>query len=97
MADCIISRLKFLDRVTHAKPGERIQYHVGSVMNDRQHGLDFLKVNSVAIAAWEVMEAGKVALAQRRITKGVYEYIAVKLTPPFTKVTWPGSYGERLL
>lgn len=89
----VMLRPIFLARVENANPGETIVYHIGSIMRDRATGAHFPEVHSTACAAWEMMEAGKVVLLQRRIEPGLYEYRAKKLAPPFVPVEWFGPYA----
>lgn len=83
----------FNARLENMIPGERAVYHVGAIGHDRLVGKDFLQVHAVAAAAWAAMEAGKVLLVQRRIFPSYdWEYIAIKLAPPYKPVEWTGCY-----
>lgn len=88
----LITRDKFVTAVAAAKPGDTITYHIGSLMQDRQYGQNFLAVHGVALAAWAAMEEGKVALTQRKIG-GTTAYLARALPPPHRRVEWHGAYN----
>lgn len=87
-----ITRTEFEDQVRTMKPGEKIRYHVGSLVHDREHSPDFGKVGMVAHAALMACEEGKVHLVQRRVRHGEYEYFAVKRPSPHKPVNWTGCY-----
>lgn len=87
-----LTRLELIDHIDHAKPGTRIIYHVGSLIKDRQKGLDFMQVHAVALTAWAAMEAGHVELKQRMVLPGICEYVAQKRPGPHKPVQWEGCY-----
>lgn len=59
--------------------GARIAYHVGFLAVDRgltKRSTAQQEINETANIAWKLMGEGKIALCQRRIAPGFYEYIA---------------------
>ena len=74
-----MNRVSFLATLACARRGERVQYHSGLLMYDRQHGPFFQNVHAIAHAAWEAFEAGRCTLVQHRINPTVCDYYAVKL------------------
>lgn len=88
----LMTRENFAAALAAAKPGTDITYHIGNLMSDREFGANFLTVHSVALAAWGAMEAGKVALLQRKCSAGT-RYIARALPTPHRSVMWTGSYN----
>lgn len=89
----LMTRENFAAALAAAKPGTDITYHVGNLMSDREYGQNFLTVHSVARAAWAAMEAGKVALLQRRVDSTRVQYLARVLPSPHRSVMWTGSYN----
>lgn len=80
MSNGTLSRLDFIDQLAAARRGQGIVYHVGWLIPDRSHGLDFMKVHGVALAAWDAYEKGICTLVQKTLTPGgLHDYIAVKL------------------
>lgn len=78
MSERTLPKLDFVDRLAKARKGDTVVYHVGSLMGDRNQGSDFLKVDTVASAAWEAHLKGKVRLHQRAVgVPGIHEYVAV--------------------
>lgn len=49
-----------------ARPGDRVVYHVGLLIDDCDTGPDCEKLRATRAAAWELYEAGQVHLVQRR-------------------------------
>lgn len=66
------------DALKMLKPGQRVVYHTGSLMFDRQRGLEFGRVHGAAKAAWDAYTAGLVTLVQRKLAPLKYEYIAIR-------------------
>lgn len=89
-----MTRSSFEEKVLLATVGERITYHIGSLMYDRTRGGDFMTVDNVAHAAFLACEAGSVHLTQRYIAPCSYEYIAVKKPAPRKPVEWVGCYSR---
>lgn len=87
------SRADFLAWIAKAEPGETATYHTGSLMHDRMVGARFLEVHSIAVAAWEKMEAGEITITQAKVRPGVFDYRAKKLPAPFKPVIWCGPYA----
>lgn len=60
--------------------GSRLVYHVGFLTVDRfnEDNKNRAQHDEVADIAWNLHEAGKVALIQRRLGDRLYEYIAVR-------------------
>jgi hypothetical protein len=82
-----MSRAQFLDEVGHAKHGERITYHIGHLMFDRnKDGV----LCMTAQAAFRMAVDGHVRLFQSRVG-GDYLYIAEKCDPP-RPIVWEGCY-----
>ena len=73
-----MDRVQFLSDVATAKPGEKIVYHYGLLMLNRQIGDNAKAVSAVAEAAYEAWDECRVHLLQKRIAPGVCAYIAVK-------------------
>lgn len=65
-----------LEEVGQAKRGERIPYHTGLLMRDRQYTVE---LNEMAAAMWELHKRGEVVLLQRRVTERDCTYYAVKV------------------
>jgi hypothetical protein len=86
-----MTRLEFLSKMATMQPGEKVIYHVGSLLFDRQIGEDFQCVHNLAFATWEAMENGSCALTQRRLMPLMCEYIATKLGS-CTPANWRGCY-----
>ncbi len=86
--------VSFDQRVKRALPGEKIVYHIGNLVLDREGKGDFFTVHLTATAAWRAMEAGKVDLVQR-ISGDKTEYIAVKRAEPHKKTEWTGCYDPK--
>lgn len=66
---------EFQSRVRAAKPGEKIVYHRGLLMHQRQHNKTLRELGVVTFAAWT---DGLVHLLQRRVNEFSCEYIAVR-------------------
>lgn len=65
--------------VTRAEPMERLTYHYGLLMADRDFRRPYgREVNLIAMAAWDLYEDGKVKLIQRRSGDGLYHYMVEK-------------------
>lgn len=73
--------------------GSTIIYHRGNLSRDRQVGQQFLQVNSMACAAWGLMEQGKVALFQKRLSPTELAYGARVLPKPHRPVSFVGAYN----
>lgn len=58
------------------KPGQKIAYHSGLLMADRQR---HASLNDLARAVWKAYEQGRVALTQVRHGEGKYLYLATVL------------------
>ncbi len=91
----LTTRESFHKALAIAFAGTDIIYHRGHLMRDRQYGPNFLATHSVARAAWEAGEAGKVELLQRKETAGDYIYIARVRKPPHKAIVWTGCYDPR--
>jgi hypothetical protein len=73
----VVSLQVLNDFVRDAKKGQTCIYHIGHLMSDRK--LAYLQhVDAVADLAWELQEAGKVDLTQKRIGEGEFEYRATR-------------------
>ena len=72
-----LSHQEFMSRLKHSKKGDRIVYHVGSLMYDRLVGPDRDKVDGVGDAAYAAYEMKTVNLFQHKVVPGMFEYIAV--------------------
>lgn len=88
-----MKHIAFLNACDRAEAGEEVTYHFGCLMRDRVEGAIFDQVNATAIAAFDLMEQGKVRLLQRKRPEGT-EYIARKLPAPYVKPEWEGCYGR---
>lgn len=76
MSERTLPKLDFIDRLTKARKGDTVVYHVGSLMGDRNPDNELVK--NVASAAWEAHLDGKVRLHQRAVgVPGIHEYVAV--------------------
>lgn len=73
-----LTRLSFLAMLAAARTGDKIIYHVGSLMFDRQIGASFQAIHGLAYAVMEACEQGRVLLVQHKICDNRFEYIAVK-------------------
>jgi hypothetical protein len=79
-----------------AKAEDHVVYysgaHIALDMEEKGSGMRAPVVNK----AWELFEAGDVALFQRRIPnrRGTYEYIAVRLHSPWAKRFWGPARRE---
>lgn len=75
----MISPEKYRNWFRQAKPGDRVVYHVGGHL----FGLskDHPVVRETARRAYDDALQGDVFLCQRRVSFGVFEYIAIKLSP----------------
>jgi hypothetical protein len=61
-------------------PGKSYVYHLGLLGADRQiPGPGRASADKSAEAAWQDYESGYVTLTQRKLSDGIYEYIAVGL------------------
>lgn len=69
----------FNDLVPRMTVGQKIIYHVGSLMYDRLRGPSFQTAHGCALAAYQAYERGEVTLVQRKIGLFTFEYIAIKL------------------
>lgn len=87
-----MARKDFEEKVLAATTGQKIIYHVGSLMYDRTQGFDFMKVDNVAHAAFLAFEDGSVHLTQRYLAPCKFEYIAIKKPAPRKPVKWEGCY-----
>src|SRR5437868_8218006 len=107
MITATMTRTQLIERIETLKPGEHVIYHLGSLMYDRATGANFAAVHATACAAWDALEEGKVALAQRLVSAGVwenghlvrpsvFEYRLVKLTPPYKAIEWAGPYATNI-
>lgn len=67
----------FRSLIYSLKRGQKLVYHVGSLMADRQRPRQGETIRSTAMAAWKAYEMGKVTLVQRYLSPSRYEYIAV--------------------
>lgn len=56
--------------------GERLAYHSGNLMRDRQFNVD---VDSVAIAASKAADDKRCVLMQRKVSEQVYQYLAIRI------------------
>ena len=74
-----MKRIPFITAVRAAHKGERIVYHVGSLMYDRLVGPEFQAIHATAVAAMELSTEGKCLLMQRKVGPLTYEYMAQKL------------------
>lgn len=92
-----MTRTDFEAQMDGLLPGEGLAYHMGNLLVDRRIGLDFMRVENTARAAWNAMMAGKVHLMQKRIGEARYAYCAVKKAPPFKVTEWCGCYDDRPL
>jgi hypothetical protein len=90
-----MARATFEEYVASAKPGDQIIYHVGLLWWDTNFGIDFMKAWNTRKAAWEAMEAGKVTLVQKKLSDGIWSYIAVKRKTPHEPVVWMGCYAPK--
>ena len=67
--------------VLNQKPGKKYIYHVGLLTGDRGFSKRTprqKRVNAIAESMYQFHKNGYVHLVQRKITGGVYEYIAVR-------------------
>lgn len=67
------------DLLPAMEKGQRLVYHVGSLMFDRLRGPMYATVHGVALAAYQAYERGEVTLVQRKIAPLQYEYIAIRI------------------
>lgn len=65
--------VQFNVALERARKGERITYHVGLLMSDRNY---FVEVDNVARAVWQAHLDGKVHLLQRRVSPTSCQYYA---------------------
>jgi hypothetical protein len=77
------------------QPGERLIYHVGSLMYDRIRGPAFGTVHGAAQAAWEAHTRGEVTLVQHKVGPNVYEYIAIKRPAPKVAAKVDGKVARK--
>jgi hypothetical protein len=73
----VVSTQVLNDFVRNAKRGESCIYHTGNLMSDRLSG-DWPYAAAVADLAWELQEAGKINLTQKRIGEGEFDYRATR-------------------
>ncbi len=77
----------------HAQPGDRFEYHRGSLANDRERVMNIPAigtfahvyvepVNHLAKAMWRYYEQGKVTLVQEKVGPETFRYLAVKTRRP---------------
>jgi hypothetical protein len=82
--------MKALNRwMSFAEPGDRFVYHIGFLCVDRlklrRHEGDL---------AQGLARAGLVALTQRRLGSGQYEYIATRMSQSSPSLTWTCAYDD---
>ena len=63
---------------SRASVGDKVIYHTGDLAMDR---LGDPVLDGIAVAAMRLSDAGRVALTQRRVSPGVYEYVATAQDP----------------
>lgn len=82
-----ISVPEFSEWLKTSKRGWRIQYHLGFLCHDRTSDLTIGRTvfsvpngpaDNIGNAVMAAYEAGQVIPVQRKVTEGVYEYIAVR-------------------
>lgn len=73
-----MTRMSFLADLATARAGDKIVYHTGLLMMDRLFGPEFQNIHAIATAALDAFKEGRVHLVQKRISRGVCAYIAVK-------------------
>lgn len=66
---------KLFEALALATRGQRVVYHTGLLMRDRQHDAD---LNALASAAWELFKRREALLFQRRVSEGICDYFIVK-------------------
>lgn len=68
------------DWLLTARHGDRVVYHVGSLADDRVKGekRERAELEWLADTFWEAARTRRVALVQRKLGMGHYEYIAVR-------------------
>lgn len=76
MSQFIGNSRQFDSLVASMPRGQRMTYHEGLLMRDRQTDD---RVHAVAARAWSGMECGALALVQKRLGPGSCAYVAVKL------------------
>jgi hypothetical protein len=59
-----------------ACPGDRVTYHTGHLISDRERHLNGRSIAAVADILRAAQEGGRVALTQRRIADDLYQYVA---------------------
>lgn len=74
-----MNRMQFLSQLAALKPGERLVYHTGNLIYDRENGPDFQNVHAVGVAAYEAYDEARITLVQKRIAPHICAYVAVKL------------------
>jgi hypothetical protein len=71
--------MKFLEYI-RPLPGKKSTYHLGMLCEDRQD-LDASgrAAEKAGLAAWQDYKDGRVTLVQKKVSTGVYSYIAIGL------------------
>lgn len=67
---------QLFDALHRAARGERVLYHTGLLMRDRQRNP---VLNDMAAAAWTLYERGEALLFQKRSSDGACDYYIVKV------------------
>jgi hypothetical protein len=93
----MLTPIMLAEFINSANVGDEIVYHVGLLMNDRQYGENFRRINMTATAAWDAMVEGKVRLVQAKFSPGRYTYGVVKLAEPYVPVKFTGCYSDDLM
>lgn len=73
-----MSELTLRRWIRSARSGEQLMYHRGLLMQDRQDASAPHNYNGIGVVLWQAYQRGQVTLAQRRVSEGCYEYLAIK-------------------
>ena len=70
---------RFTDWYISAKRGESYVYYTGFLCRTREVLLKTDELNLLSDRLWDMMEANKISLVQRRVERDRFEYIAQKV------------------